>query len=65
VRVAALLRRRRYRDRGKSGDDRSPDGIRDLLDTAQVALRRCREAGFDDVHAEHVELASQSQLAFR
>ena len=35
------------------------------LDAAQIALRRGREAGFDDIHAERVELASQSQLAFR
>ena len=47
------------------GDDRTPHDLRDLLDAAQVALRRGREAGFDDVHAERIELAGQSQLGFR
>ena len=47
------------------GDDRAPHDFRHLLNAAQVALRCGREARFDDVHAERVELARQSQLGLR
>ena len=49
----------------QGGDDRTLDGVGDLLHTAQVALRGRGEAGFDHVHAERIELACQSKLCFR
>ena len=47
------------------GDDRAVDGVGDLLDAAQIALRGGGEAGFDDVHAERVELPGEAQFGFR
>ena len=47
------------------GDGRTPYRLRYLLHPAQVSLRCGGKAGFDDVHAERVELAGQSQLGFR
>ena len=44
------------------GDDRPPHLGGDLAHAAVVALRRGREAGFDDVHAERVELAGEAEL---
>ena len=47
---------------GQRRDHRPPDLRGDLPHAAVVALGRGREAGLDDVHAERVELARESEL---
>ena len=47
------------------GDDGTSDCLRDVPNTAKIALRGRREAGFDHVHTQRVELPGQAQLAVR
>ena len=69
---ARRLRQRRpgaidvRRDRaGQAGDDRPPHGAGNGAHRLEVAIRRDREAGLDDVHAEAIELLRQAQLLGR
>ncbi len=47
---------------GQGGDDGSPDGGGNRLHRGKVAFRGDGKAGFDDVHAQAVELVRQPQL---
>ena len=50
---------------GQAGDDRPPHGAGNRAHRLEVAIRRDREAGFDDVHAKAIELLRQAQLLRR
>ena len=72
MRGRARLRQRRpgaidvRRDRARqAGDDRPPHRAGDGAHRLEVAVRGDREAGFDDVHAEAIELLRQAQLLRR
>ena len=47
---------------GQAADDRTSHGLRNGLHRFEVAVARDREARFDDVDAESLELARQGQL---
>ena len=47
---------------GQPGDDGTPNGRRNRLHCGKIAFRGDGEAGFDDVHAQAVELVRQAQL---
>ena len=47
---------------GQAGDDGTPDGRCNRLHCGKVAFRGDGKAGFDDVHAQAVELVRQPQL---
>ena len=59
TRRAVDVRRRAARERG---DDGTLDGFADPPDRLGVGLRGDGEAGFDDVHAERLELPGQPDL---
>ena len=50
---------------GQAGDDRPPHGAGNGAHRFEVAVRRDREAGLDDVHAKAIELLRQPQLLGR
>ena len=47
---------------GEASNNRSPDDCGDGLNGGEVAFRGDREAGFDHVYAEAVELMGQAQF---
>ena len=47
---------------GQAGNDGTPDGGGNRLHRGKVAFRGDGEAGFDDIHAQAVELVRQPQL---
>ena len=50
---------------GQAGDDRPPHRAGNGAHRLEVAVRRDREAGLDDVHAQAIELLRQAQLLGR
>ena len=50
---------------GEGGQHRAAHRLGDLLHTAEIAVGGRRKAGFDDVHAEGIELPGQAQLLLR